>query len=226
MQHDGREVEETFYAINIAPEAGCVKTGGFRSVPMHDHLVEQGFIDFVLQRDKGPNRGDLPGHQPYVHPGDGAGFAGCAREDIKATAAVVAGAVTPPAQPSMLRVHRAAPLERPNSSCRRRRFQARSSLPSRWPGGSARTDCPHTVEESGICAEGRRGIRAPVFKPALAIGTVRARQASPTRRRETTITGLPDRGAGIRPDALHHPAEQTGLPLDPPGHGPHPRTRR
>lgn len=51
---NGRKVEVTFYTIKITPEAGSVKTRRFRMVPLHDHLVEQGFIDFVQQRGKGP----------------------------------------------------------------------------------------------------------------------------------------------------------------------------
>lgn len=35
------------WVIHISPEAGTVKTNEARSVPLHDHLVEQGFVDFV-----------------------------------------------------------------------------------------------------------------------------------------------------------------------------------
>jgi integrase len=51
---DGRVVEEPYYFIRITPEAGSVKTRRFREVPLHGHLVEQGFIDFVRRRGQGP----------------------------------------------------------------------------------------------------------------------------------------------------------------------------
>jgi integrase len=47
-QHDG------IWAVHITPEAGTVKTGKPRSVPLHEHLVAQGFIEFLKARGKGP----------------------------------------------------------------------------------------------------------------------------------------------------------------------------
>ncbi len=41
-------------AIKISPEAGTVKTKEARVVPLHDHLIEQGFLDFVKANGKGP----------------------------------------------------------------------------------------------------------------------------------------------------------------------------
>ncbi|WP_160310414.1 hypothetical protein [Microvirga vignae] len=35
------------WAIRLAPEAGTIKTGEARTAPLHAHLIEQGFIDFV-----------------------------------------------------------------------------------------------------------------------------------------------------------------------------------
>jgi len=40
--------------IAITPEAGTVKTGAGRVVPLHEHLLEQGFLDFVVSRRNGP----------------------------------------------------------------------------------------------------------------------------------------------------------------------------
>jgi integrase len=48
VQHDG------IWAIQITPEAGSVKTGRPRTVPLHEHLLEQGFLDFVAAKGKGP----------------------------------------------------------------------------------------------------------------------------------------------------------------------------
>jgi integrase len=41
-------------AIRITPEAGAVKTGRPRLVPLHDHLIEQGFVSFARANGKGP----------------------------------------------------------------------------------------------------------------------------------------------------------------------------
>lgn len=40
--------------IRITPEAGSVKTGQYRDVPLHSHLVEMGFLDFVRSCPEGP----------------------------------------------------------------------------------------------------------------------------------------------------------------------------
>jgi integrase len=43
---DVKQVEGV-WTVHITPEAGTVKTGVARTVPLHDHLIEQGFLDFV-----------------------------------------------------------------------------------------------------------------------------------------------------------------------------------
>jgi integrase len=48
IEQDGVKV------IRITPEAGTVKTGAGRIVPLHEHLIEQGFLDFVASRQNGP----------------------------------------------------------------------------------------------------------------------------------------------------------------------------
>jgi integrase len=53
-KEDGREVEKTYYFIRITPEAGNQKSRTFREVPLHDHLMEQGFIEFVKRCEQGP----------------------------------------------------------------------------------------------------------------------------------------------------------------------------
>lgn len=40
--------------IRITPEAGTVKSGLYRDVPLHDHLIEEGFLDFVKKSGSGP----------------------------------------------------------------------------------------------------------------------------------------------------------------------------
>jgi integrase len=41
-------------AVRLTPEAGTIKTGATRTVPMHEHLIAQGFLDFVKSRGDGP----------------------------------------------------------------------------------------------------------------------------------------------------------------------------
>jgi integrase len=50
---DVRE-QEGVKVISITPEAGTVKTGRGRVVPLHEHLLEQGFLDFAASRRNGP----------------------------------------------------------------------------------------------------------------------------------------------------------------------------
>jgi integrase len=52
----GQDVKERdgIKAIWITPEAGSVKTGEPRWVPIHEHLIAQGFLDYVKRKGKGP----------------------------------------------------------------------------------------------------------------------------------------------------------------------------
>jgi integrase len=40
--------------MKLTPEAGTTKTGKPRTVPIHEHVIEQGFMEFVRSRGKGP----------------------------------------------------------------------------------------------------------------------------------------------------------------------------
>jgi hypothetical protein len=42
------------WALRLVPSAGTLKTGQARTVPLHEHLVAQGFIDFARSVGKGP----------------------------------------------------------------------------------------------------------------------------------------------------------------------------
>ena len=46
--------KDGIWAIKISPEAGTVKDRQPRTVPLHNHLIEQGFIEFAESSDKGP----------------------------------------------------------------------------------------------------------------------------------------------------------------------------
>ncbi|MGO8922547.1 MAG: tyrosine-type recombinase/integrase [Xanthobacteraceae bacterium] len=48
FEHDG------IWAIKISPEAGSVKNRKSRTVPLHEHLIKQGFVEFVKASGKGP----------------------------------------------------------------------------------------------------------------------------------------------------------------------------
>jgi integrase len=41
-------------ALRITPEAGSVKTKEPRTVPIHEHLIEQGFLGYVQAKGSGP----------------------------------------------------------------------------------------------------------------------------------------------------------------------------
>lgn len=45
---------EGHWTVKITPEAGGVKSGAFRLVPLHQHLIEQGFLAVVEQQKSGP----------------------------------------------------------------------------------------------------------------------------------------------------------------------------
>ena len=42
------------HAMKISPEAGTTKSGKARMVPLHEHLIEQGFLAFVKANGNGP----------------------------------------------------------------------------------------------------------------------------------------------------------------------------
>jgi integrase len=45
---------EEVWVIRITPDAGPVKTGEARDFPIHPHIVEQGFIQLVKRKGRGP----------------------------------------------------------------------------------------------------------------------------------------------------------------------------
>jgi integrase len=46
--------QDGIHAMKISPEAGTVKTGKARVVPLHEDLIAQGFLEFVRASGKGP----------------------------------------------------------------------------------------------------------------------------------------------------------------------------
>lgn len=63
--------EHGLTCIRITPEAGTVKTGMYRMVPLHPHLIEMGVLDFVKAMPHGPlfyrpsTRKTRPGYRPW-----------------------------------------------------------------------------------------------------------------------------------------------------------------
>ncbi|MDB5602132.1 MAG: integrase family protein [Xanthobacteraceae bacterium] len=45
---------EGIFALDLTPDAGTIKTSEARLVPIHEHLIEQGFLQFVSERPDGP----------------------------------------------------------------------------------------------------------------------------------------------------------------------------
>jgi len=43
-----------YWVVRITPDAGTVKAGGYRDVPLHAQIIEAGFIEFVEGSDNGP----------------------------------------------------------------------------------------------------------------------------------------------------------------------------
>ncbi len=47
------EARDGMYVMKLTPEAGTVKSGKIRVVPLHEHIIAQGFIEMVNQIGKG-----------------------------------------------------------------------------------------------------------------------------------------------------------------------------
>lgn len=51
---DVKQHKDGFWIARLTPEAGAVKGNKAREVPLHQHLIEQGFVSFAQSRRKGP----------------------------------------------------------------------------------------------------------------------------------------------------------------------------
>jgi integrase len=59
---------EGIAAFRIMPDAGTVKTKEAREVPLHEHLIEQGFLEFVRLSGDGPLFHNKPGEKRPINP--------------------------------------------------------------------------------------------------------------------------------------------------------------
>jgi integrase len=52
----GRDIEQRdgFVSMQLTPDAGSIKASKPRTVPIHEHVIEQGFLEYVRVRGKGP----------------------------------------------------------------------------------------------------------------------------------------------------------------------------
>jgi integrase len=46
--------EGSIYVLRITPDAGSVKSGGYRDVPIHQQVIDLGFLDFIASSSDGP----------------------------------------------------------------------------------------------------------------------------------------------------------------------------
>jgi len=53
-KQDFKRHKEGFWVITLTPEAGTVKGFVYREVPVHEHLIAQGLLDFVSNSEDGP----------------------------------------------------------------------------------------------------------------------------------------------------------------------------
>ncbi len=51
---DVKQHKDGFWVARLTPEAGAVKGNKAREVPLHQHLIEQGFVSFIQSRREGP----------------------------------------------------------------------------------------------------------------------------------------------------------------------------
>ncbi|CDP51563.1 hypothetical protein [Devosia sp. DBB001] len=66
-KEDFREIDG-IKCLALLPDAGTIKTGKFRYVPLHPHLIEQGLWEFAAKAKTGPlfYNGALSSEQPWV----------------------------------------------------------------------------------------------------------------------------------------------------------------
>ena len=60
-KEDFRKVGDT-HVLRITPDAGTVKAGGYRDVPIHKQIIDEGFINFVNSCDDGSLFSRSPSH--------------------------------------------------------------------------------------------------------------------------------------------------------------------
>lgn len=77
LRKEDLKQEDGVWIIRVTPEAGSVKDQKARSVPLHSHLIEQGFVDVVKDLPDGPifydpkaHRGGSEGNPQYKKVGE------------------------------------------------------------------------------------------------------------------------------------------------------------
>jgi integrase len=54
LRKEDFRIEGDHHVLRITPDAGTVKAGGYRDVPIHKQIIDEGFIDFVDSSPEGP----------------------------------------------------------------------------------------------------------------------------------------------------------------------------
>ena len=54
LRKEDVKVKDDIHYLRITSDAGSVKAGIYRDVPIHPHLIERGFLDFVKAASDGP----------------------------------------------------------------------------------------------------------------------------------------------------------------------------
>ncbi len=126
--------------MRITPDAGPVKAKVARIVPLHTHLVDQGFLEFVAAKGAGPlfydpakrrsDRGGAEGEAGHAW----ASMSGNRREGVVDRARVIGGPKTAPRVMSPCRRHsRCVPPEAvpaPSTAQAVRAFRKRKTAPT------------------------------------------------------------------------------------------------
>lgn len=82
MRKEDVRNEDGQWVVRITPDAGTVKSGGYRDVPLHPQIIEEGFIDFINSADPGPLFHNATGPEQYRRKAEQA--AGQLREWLRA----------------------------------------------------------------------------------------------------------------------------------------------
>lgn len=66
LRREDLRQEDGIWIARITPEAGSVKAGGYRDVPLHPQIIEEGFADFLTEAGQGPLFHNGKGPDDYV----------------------------------------------------------------------------------------------------------------------------------------------------------------
>lgn len=59
--------EGEVWVLRITPDAGTVKSGGYRDVPLHRQIIEEGLLEFIDSSESGPIFHKASNPEKYSH---------------------------------------------------------------------------------------------------------------------------------------------------------------